>query len=114
MGWEVRRGRKYYYRSRRVDGRVVKEYFGSGAAAEEAARIDATAAAEKRRQRERLHEFITELAEINRRLDAQDVIVDAAVEAYMTAGGYHKCRGEWRKKRVKRDAPKPPTGTQNG
>jgi hypothetical protein len=27
MGWELRRGRLYYYRRRRRDGRVVREYF---------------------------------------------------------------------------------------
>ena len=35
MGWEVRRGKRYYYRTERVNGRVVKTYIGSGPAAEE-------------------------------------------------------------------------------
>ena len=40
MAW-VRRGRKlYYYRTRRVGGRVLREYLGSGPEAELAAALD--------------------------------------------------------------------------
>jgi hypothetical protein len=43
MGWVQRRGRRYYYRSRWVNGRDVKEYVGTGEAAELAAKLDAKA-----------------------------------------------------------------------
>jgi hypothetical protein len=46
MGWEVYDGRRYYYRKRRVNGRVLSIYCGSGARGEAAAREDA-----ERRQR---------------------------------------------------------------
>ncbi|QDS98167.1 hypothetical protein [Adhaeretor mobilis] len=46
MAWENRgNNNRYYYRGRRVDGRTVKEYLGSGEAAERAAAED-----EQRRQ----------------------------------------------------------------
>ncbi len=39
MPWEMRRnGRRYFYRGRRINGRVVKEYYGCGPLAELAAR----------------------------------------------------------------------------
>ena len=44
MGWE--RGR-YYTRSRKVNGRVDREYLGTGEAAERAARQDALARQER-------------------------------------------------------------------
>ena len=44
MGWE--RGR-YYTRSRKVNGRVAREYLGTGEAAQQAARQDASARQER-------------------------------------------------------------------
>ena len=56
MGWERRGDIKFYYHGRRVGGRVVKDYFGSGPVAQLAAdlvaeardRRDAAAAAPRR------------------------------------------------------------------
>ena len=44
MAWD--KGR-YYSRSRKVNGRVAREYFGTGEAAERAARQDALARQER-------------------------------------------------------------------
>jgi hypothetical protein len=47
MGWETRRGRRYYYRACKVNGRVTKAYGGSGPVAEFLAWQDAQGRSER-------------------------------------------------------------------
>ena len=101
MAWEKReRGGPYYTRSRKVDGRVVREYVGGGILGEIAARMDA----HERRQREEAATFWREERE---HLEALDGLMEELWEAAevlsraaLLASGYHQHkRGEWRKKR---------------
>jgi hypothetical protein len=103
MGWETRRGRRYYYRSRRVNGRVVKEYVGAGEEAELAARVDADIAEERARNRAAFYELLLREAAYAAILAPLDAACDLVVAAAMTAAGYHKYRGVWRKKRKPRE-----------
>ena len=57
MSWEVRGGKKYYTRSRRVDGRVVREYVGGGIAGEYDAELDAEARARRQHELDRDREL---------------------------------------------------------
>jgi hypothetical protein len=103
--WERReRGGLYYTRSRKEGGRVVREYVGGGLLGELAARMDA----EERRQRE---EEKASQREERERLDALAAPVEELCEAAeviaraaLLASGYHQHnRGEWRKRRERRD-----------
>ena len=99
--WERRqRGGHYFTRSRKVNGKTVREYVGGGILGELAARLDAE---ERRRQeeekashreeRERLDALAAPVEEL---CDAAEVIARAA----LIASGYHRHnRGEWRKRR---------------
>ncbi len=99
--WESReRGGRYYTRSRKVDGRVVREYVGGGVLGEIAALEDtyerrrreeeAAAWKEEREQMEALDGLTEELYE------AAEILAKAA----LVAAGYHQHkRGEWRKRR---------------
>jgi hypothetical protein len=107
MAWEKReRGGLYYTRSKKVNGRVIREYVGGGALGEVSARMDA----EERRHRE---EEAAHWKEERERLEALDGLTkelyeaaEVLAKAALLAGGYHQHkRGEWRKRRG-RQSPK--------
>lgn len=99
MAWETRGGGgRYYTRSRREGGRVVREYCGKGAGAQLAAALDEFDRAERmaarlaeRRDRERLADEQAALAAVLG-------VIDTAVTAELDAAGYHYHRGEWRRR----------------
>ncbi len=100
MGWETRSGRRYYYRARKVDGRVVKDYMGAGPRAEIAALQDTwarqdRAAAARVRRAER-----TWLEAIDGELTAVDHAIEALARTSLVLAGYHRHRrGAWRRRR---------------
>ena len=101
MAWEQRqRGGSYYTRSRKVRGRVIREYIGGGLRGQLAAAEDeAQRAAKEARVRAWKHECA--------RLDAADALVeqvshhtDLLASAHLIISGYHRHhRGEWRRRR---------------
>ena len=100
MSWE-RRGQQWvYYRARRVNGRVVKDYCGTGFLAELEAEEDAQAREERRSRLERERAEHKALEALDAAVDAFVLLTKAAVKKVLTAAGYrqHK-RGEWRKVR---------------
>lgn len=113
MSWELRGGKRCYYRAKRVNGRVVKEYCGTGPEAEAAARADAEAARAKFAARYKaareLFEFRKDVAEFY----AFDDLMAAEIARHMVALGFHKYRGVWRKKRKPKELkPADATGTE--
>jgi hypothetical protein len=101
MAWEHReRGGSYYTRSRREDGRIVREYVGGGVLGEIAALEDDC---ERRRreegvalwkeERQRLEDLMVPLDEL---CEAAEVLAHAAL---VVAGYRRHHRGEWRKRR---------------
>ena len=104
MGWEVRGRCRFYTRSKKVAGRVVREYVGTGAVAEIAAaadalrRADRRAAAEARRAEEASWQAaLAPLLELSQ-------VADLMARAALLAAGYHRhSRSSWRKKRYVHD-----------
>jgi hypothetical protein len=94
MGWE----RGYYYRVRKINGRVVREYVGAGLAGE----LAANEQAERDRRRAAAR---TERADLDRlavELDELSALADLLARAALLAAGYHQHeRGQWRKRRAK-------------
>jgi len=101
MGWETRRGQGHYYtRSRKEDGRIIREYVGTGLVAELAAQHDAEARAQRLAERERLQHEATRWAfAVAPLLQLSEFLDGLAAAALITAGYYQHHRGAWRKRR---------------
>ena len=106
MGWEGRkRGGLYYTRSRKENGRVVREYIGSGALGQLAALEDE----HNRRQREEQAAWWKEeQQDLDALEDAVDEMTEAAdllVRATLLASGYRQHnRGKWRLRREPKES----------
>src|SRR5512135_2036632 len=100
MGWKQINGRKYYYKSERVGGRIKSTYYGSGELASLVAILDAEAReereAKRRRQRAERKRAEAEERAVAEWFDEVQAVADAA----MVAAGFHKHRGQWRRKRT--------------
>ncbi|MFN8474899.1 MAG: hypothetical protein U0822_22115 [Anaerolineae bacterium] len=100
MGWETRSGRQYYYRARKIDGRVHREYIGTGEIAALIAQMDDL-------DRERQHLRVLEERDERARISALDGAVarldelaDVLVRGSLVLAGYERHnRGEWRRRR---------------
>ncbi|CAA9529584.1 MAG: hypothetical protein AVDCRST_MAG73-808 [uncultured Thermomicrobiales bacterium] len=102
MAWERRsRGGTYYTRSRKVRGRVVREYVGAGPAAELAAATDAAERAERAATAAAWAASCAAREETDRVLDAFGRSVDGLARAALAAAGFRQHnRGEWRRARM--------------
>jgi hypothetical protein len=102
MAWERRsRGSAYYTRSRRVGGRVVREYLGGGLIGTVAAAADAEQRAVRFQQ---ARAWVTLRSQLRAAEDVTDQFCAAAETltrgAIMLSGYHQHHRGEWRKRRV--------------
>ena len=100
MAWE--RGR-YYTRSRKVDGRVVREYIGGGVIGELAAREDAVRRERRELERESWRLEREEMDAFDDSVEKVCLMADVISKAVMAAAGFHQHRGEWRRRRVRID-----------
>jgi hypothetical protein len=96
MAWEKRGSGKFYYRSLRVRGQVVKQYIGNAEQGRQAAAADA-AAKESRRQDARFRQEKSHaLDDLVADLDEFDKLVDQLVTCQLLCGGWKKHHRQWR------------------
>jgi hypothetical protein len=104
MAWEQKGGCRFYTRSRRVNGRVKREYLGTGTTAELAAFEDEQRrrrAVEARAALEREQSIFAVAAAPQQALDR---VADGLMAAALEEAGYHRHdRGHWRKRRVRKE-----------
>ena len=101
MAWERRaRGVRYYTRSRRVGGRVVREYVGSGPHARLAAMLDEIDREERDRIRSMRRRDRARADALDEALRSHGAALDRLVAGMLESHGYHCHKGEWRRKRA--------------
>ncbi len=100
MAWEKRaRGGLYYTRSRRVNGRVVREYIGGGELARIACERDANRRALRKGERQQERAELERLEALAAPVSELCAVTELLVRAHLLAGGYHEHKGEWRRER---------------
>jgi hypothetical protein len=99
--WERReRGGSYYTRSRRVDGRVIREYVGKGPLAELVARADAMRRLRREEQARAWKAERESLEDLDRSVEELDEAAAVLARAALLAAGFRQHhRSEWRKRR---------------
>ena len=95
MAWERRGNQKFYYRSRKINGHVVREYLGRGEQAKRAALEDAQKKSTRehdRAERQGWEAMDSQIAQLHQfiKLLTYNYLLDA--------GWYQHHRGEWRKR----------------
>ncbi len=101
MGWDKAR---YYTRSKKVNGRVVREYVGTGRVAALAARMDTLEREKREADRAALKAERARLDALDAPLNDLNDLAELLAHAALLAAGFHQHkRGEWRKRRVQRD-----------
>jgi hypothetical protein len=99
VGWKTINGHRYYYKSEREGGRVKSTYFGAGESGLLISLLELEDRAEREAEREQRRaekeEFETEEKAVAEWFDG----VQAMANAAMIAAGYHKHKGQWRRRR---------------
>ncbi|MEQ1905983.1 MAG: hypothetical protein ABL888_17470 [Pirellulaceae bacterium] len=101
MGWEARNGKGLYYtRSKRVNGKVVREYVGTGVVAQLAFQQDESKRLHAQTERKTLKIIQERDRVLNAQFDAFTDLTEKITFSLLMEAGYHQHnRGEWRAKR---------------
>lgn len=98
MGWETRlHGGRYYTRSRRVNGRVEREYVGAGSVGELAAELDAIDREHRLKRAAVTRQRMQASTDADNLLASLEQITENLGRAALLLAGYHQHnRGNWR------------------
>ena len=90
----------YYYRARKIGGRVVTQYIGRGKTGELVAMGDDLDRQEREQERDSFLAWKENLADLDEPLEELNEMVDKLAHAALLAAGFHQHRrGEWRRRR---------------
>jgi hypothetical protein len=90
----------YYYRARKISGRIVTQYIGRGEIAELVALGDALERKEREQERADFRAWKEDLTRLDEPLEELNTLADKLAHAALLAAGFHQHRrGEWRRRR---------------
>ncbi len=99
MSWESRKGKgRYYTRSRRVNGKIRRQYIGMGDRAEVTAEADAKERAARRLEKETEREQRECDLALDDKVDELCELIDGLARGTLLAAGFHSHRGTWRRR----------------
>lgn len=104
MAWNNKR---YYTRSIKRDGRVIRQYLGNSPLALMVADADRERRLRRQQKTQQLRALKAELAELDTLIQALHSFADGAAALARIDAGYHNHKGQWRKKRVRPNHPSP-------
>jgi hypothetical protein len=99
--WVLRGNRSYYYRQRKLRGRVIRTYVGPAGSpqAERAAILDQERRARRLAGWQELRQAQARWQEAEAPLSQLGTLADCLTKAALIAGGYYQHqRGEWRRR----------------
>lgn len=99
MAWETRGNSSYYYRKKRVGGKVVSEYVGKGLVAQEIASMDLAERQERNKESEAIKKEKNELELLDRQVMQSISVICRMAEGFLMMSGFHKHKGQWRRMR---------------
>lgn len=101
MSWDRKSnsGRSYYYRNKRVDGRSVKVYVGSGPKGRKAAQLDEEERLQRRRDQQYWSTVLMQIEQAGAPLEQLVQMTTLLWKAVLVTSGYHLHKGhEWRRR----------------
>ena len=99
MSWETRGSKQYYYRRRKVNGRVIGEYVGSGYLGEFVAQADEHERQEAQQKRQAWQATVDAEKQLDGLIDEVTEAMNVYADALMLATGHHQHKRQWRKQR---------------
>lgn len=100
MGWETHTYGRYYYKKRRINGRVVSEYVGTGELAGLVAKLNEIDQQRRLLEQAQRREELAELTRLDSQVDDFCATVKEIVKAVLLATGHHQHKRQWRKRKM--------------
>jgi len=98
MGWEQRGKGRYFYCSRRIDGKPRRVYLGCGQVGELNARLHERERRQRQAEAQAWQVEQVQLARADAIMDELRTLADLITRAKLLLAGFYEHHGEWRRR----------------